>query len=119
MRSRNYMDLECPKCFTQERIRIISTVPGCKNKELKKTFLRGELNVFYCKGCDSRYKIGAAVYYNDSENEFGIWYAEDKEFVPAIPKSLGYHSKAKVVHDWDTLLLEILLLENQIHLSEK
>ena len=88
------------------------------NKELKKTFLKGELNQIVCKGCESRYKIETPILYHDSDRGFAIWYAEDRKFVPEKPLSDNYLSHAKVINDWEELVMEILLRENQIYLSD-
>ena len=107
-------DFICPRCFTEDKITVFTSITASINKDLKSTFLRGELNLIICKECKSRYKIETPILYHDSDNGFALWYAEDKKFVPEKPLSDNYLFNAKVINDWDTLILEILLSENKI-----
>src|SRR5690554_1943877 len=112
------IDFQCPRCIREDKFSIFTSISASINKDLKNTFLRGELNLIVCKECDSRYKIETPILYHDSYNGFAIWYAEDRKFVPEKPLSDNYLYNAKVINDWEALILEILLLENQIRLNE-
>lgn len=108
------IDFQCPRCIREDNFSVFTSISASINKELKKTFLKGELNLIICKECKSLYKIETPILYHDSDNGFAIWYAEDKKFVPEKPKSDNYLFNAKVINDWESLILEILLRENKI-----
>lgn len=111
-------DFKCPRCYREDEISVFTSISASVNKEIKNTFLRGELNLIICKECKSSYKIETPILYHDSDNEFANWYAEDKKFVPEKPLSESYLFNAKVINDWESLILEILLRENKICLTD-
>lgn len=112
------IDLNCPICNNSENIILFTSVTVPKSQDLKEKLLKDELNIFNCTTCKSSCKIEIPVLYHDIDNQFAVWYSLNKSFARFQPLNKHYLFNAKIVHDLQSLKIEILLLEHKILTSK-
>ncbi len=62
----------CPNCNEVNEFSVIQSINATLDPELRKSFVRGEINVATCPHCGNVSNIDQEVLYNDMDNGFAI-----------------------------------------------
>ena len=69
----------CPVCGSEQQITLWDSINSTLSPKLKRSLLKGEINVFRCLKCKKKTHIENNLLYNDMEAEFMIWLKYDDE----------------------------------------
>lgn len=73
----NMETITCPKCKTEQKIKIWESVNIAQSPKQKENILNGDFFTFKCKKCDCSMPIGYSFLYDEIEKKIMIWLLPD------------------------------------------